>query len=226
MNKLDFNTFEVATPTFDEVAQESRQLETQFDEAAQAERRIAVIHRWDQLRRRLETWSALVNLRFQQDTRNEEYKRQREYLDELSPKLVELEVRMKRKFIRSPHRDELEKAIGSQAFALWEADILTYDPVIEADMVQESKLQAEYTELLAAAQLDFRGEKYNLSAITKFREDADRATRHDAEKVRWQWFADNRPALDRIFTDLVQLPCRRWPENLGSRILSNWATSE
>lgn len=205
MNNIDFHSFHVATPTYDQVARECGQLEAQFEGAIQHEDRIAVVHRWDKLRRRLETWNALVNLRFQQDTRNEEYKKAREYADELSPKLVDLEVRMKRKLLGSPHRAELQRSLGSQAFALWEADVLTYDPVIEADMVRESKLQAEYTELLAAAQLDFRGESYNLSAIAKFREDADRPTRHDAEQVRWQWFAANRPALDRIFGELVQL---------------------
>ena len=59
--------------------------------------------------------------------------------------------------------------------------------------------------------MEFRGEKYNLSGIVKFREDADRQTRHDAECVRWQWFADNRPALDRIFDDLVQAAARDGP---------------
>ena len=186
MNRtLDFHSFHVPTPTFDSVSAESARLESAFERATTADERSAAIQDWDQLRRRLETWESLTNLRFQQDTSNTEYKQAREYLDELRPKLTELEVRMKRKLVGSPHRAELQRQFGPQAFALWEADILTYDPVIEADMVREAKLQADYTELLAAAKLQFQGETLNHSGITKFREHADRDVRHGAEQVRW-----------------------------------------
>ena len=84
---------------------------------------------------------------------------------------------------------------------LWEADVLTFEPAIETDLVDEAKLEAEYTELLAAAKVEFQGQAYNLSEIVKFREHADRGTRHDAERARWTWFADNRPQLDRIYDD-------------------------
>ena len=160
---------------------------------------------WDKLRREIETWSALVYLRFNQDTGNAEYKAEREYCDELSPRLTDLDVRIKRLLLASSHRAALEQKFGKQAFALWEADIMAFDPKIEQHLVRENKLQAEYGELTAAAQVEFRGEKHNLSGIVKFREAADRRTRHDAEAVRWQWFADNRPVLDRIFDDLVKL---------------------
>ena len=34
---------------------------------------IAAVEQWDALRRRLGSWSVLAYIRFQQDTRNEEY---------------------------------------------------------------------------------------------------------------------------------------------------------
>jgi M3 family oligoendopeptidase len=99
----------------------------------------------------------------------------------------------------------VERKFGPQAFALWDADVLAFDPAIIDDLVREANLQAEYNELTAGAKLQFRGQTYNLSGIVKFREDADRQTRHDSETVRWQWYADNRPQLDRIYGDLVRL---------------------
>ena len=205
MATLDFHSFQVLTPTFESVAAEYQRFEAEFERAATANERIAAIRDWDQLRRRLETWESLTNLRFQQDTTNAQYKQAREYLDELRPKLTELEVRMKRRLVGSPQRDELQRQFGPQAFALWEADILTYDPVIEADMVREAKLQADYTELLAEAKLQFQGETLNHSGITKFREHADRQVRYGAEQVRWGWYDENRAALDRIYDELVHL---------------------
>jgi M3 family oligoendopeptidase len=99
----------------------------------------------------------------------------------------------------------LEQRLGAQAFALWEADILTYDPVIEADMVREAKLEANYTELLASAQLPFQGQTYNLSGIAKFREHPDRQVRRDSHAVSWNWFHQNRAALDNLYDELVKL---------------------
>ena len=195
----------VEKPVYDEVAREYAELETSFARAKNADECSEVVHRWDQIRRRLETWSALVSLRFNQDTGNEQYKTDREYSDELQPRLTDLDVRIKRLLLASPHRAALAKKYGEQAFALWSADVMSFEPAIQEQLVREAKLQAEYSEVMAAAKLKFRGQSLNHSAIVKYREDPDRNTRHEAELVRWQWYADNRPQLDRVFTDLVQL---------------------
>jgi M3 family oligoendopeptidase len=202
---LTIDDLTAPTPVYDDVAAKARQLEEALQNAKSADEQVAVVRQWDALRRELETWNALVNLRFNQDTRNEQYKKDREYCDELTPRLIDLEVRMKRLLLQSPYRAELEQKLGPQAFALWEADVMAFDPKIEQHLVREAKLQAEYSELTAGAKVQFRGQDYNLSGIQKFREDPDRQTRHDAEMVRWQWFADNRAQLDRIFDDLVKL---------------------
>jgi M3 family oligoendopeptidase len=205
MSTPHFRDINVPAPKFEDVAAEHQEIHRQFDAAADAAGRLAAIKRWDDLRRRLETWNALTNLRFNQDTRNEEYKKARDYADELRPKILELDVKMKRKLVASPFRRELQQRLGAQAFALWESDIMTYDPAIEQEMVREAKLEAEYIELQAAASLDFRGKKYNLSEIVKFREDPDRQSRYEAERVRWGWFAANSETMDRLFDDLVRL---------------------
>jgi M3 family oligoendopeptidase len=202
---LTIDDLKAERPQYEAVAEKYRALEAELTAAEQPASAIGVVQRWDQLRRELETWSSLVYLRFNQDTQNARFKADREYCDEITPRLTDLEVRVKRLLLASPHRQELERKLGRQAFALWEADVMAFDPKIEQHLVRESKLQAEYSELTAAAQVEFRGEKHNLSSIVKFREDADRQTRYGAERVRWQWFADNRPALDRIYDDLVKL---------------------
>ena len=205
MPTLHFRDIDVPAPTYEAAATEYDSIQQEFDRAADAGAALAAVKRWDALRRRLETWQSLTHLRFHQDTRNEAYKKARDYCDELRPKLIELDVRMKRKLVQSPLRRELQRKLGAQAFALWEADITTYDPAIEQEMVREAKLEAEYVELTASAKLEFRGRTYTHSEIVKFREDPDRQTRHEAERVRWGWYAQHREALDRIFDELVRL---------------------
>ncbi len=192
-------------PLYDEVAARYREFENGLVAATSGAAAAKAVKQWDAERRQFETWSNLVNLRFSQDTANAQFKADREYCDEITPRLTDLDVRMKRLLLVHPQRAVLERQFGKHAFALWEADVLAFDPAIEQPLVEEAKLHAEYSELIAGAKLSFRGEVCNFSKIVKFREDADRQTRHAAETVRWQWMADNRAQLDRIFDDLVHL---------------------
>lgn len=211
MAALDFHAFQVPTPTADGVAAEYAELTAGFDAAdalattAAETRRRELLAAWDRLRRRLETWESLVSLRFQQNTRDAAAKAAREYSDEIRPKLTGLSVGLKRRCLASPLRDVVARTYGDYVLAQWEADVLTFEPAIEPDLVEESKLEAQYTELLAAGSVEFLGRPHNLSEIVKYRENADRATRYGAESARWGWFAAKRERLDFLFDQLVRL---------------------
>ena len=202
---IRFEQITEPTPTYEAVAAEYAKFNADWDAATNVVDRVVVVSAWDKLQRRLATWGNLTDLRFNQDTSHADYKRAREYRDELRPKLTDLAIGLKRKLIASPHRAELERRFAPQAFALWEADVAAFDPRIQDDLVRESKLEAEYIDLLAAAKLEFQGATYNLSGLAKFRVDADRGVRYESNRVNWQWFADQRERLDRIYDDLVRL---------------------
>lgn len=196
-------TFEV--PTKEALQAEFEAIHAAFDAATTTAERVAAIDAWTASRDRRQTWSSLVGLHFSQDTKNPDFQAAREYRDQIEPALTDLDVAFKRKLLASPERATLEARLGKTAFALWEADARSFSPAIEDELVQESKLQSEYTQLLASARIPFRGTDYNLSSIGRFLVDADRATRREADRARWTWFAAQRPQLDRIFDDLVRL---------------------
>lgn len=204
-NPGNFSEITVETPTFEQAVAEYKAIHESLDKAQNPADSEVALRQWDDLRRRLNTWSELTHLRFHQDTQNESYKTARNYCDELTPKLTALEVEMQRRLLGSPHRPELERVLGKQVFLLWEAFVTTFDPVIESDLVQEAKLTAEYTELLASAQLEFEGNCVNLEGIRRYIQDTDRDVRYCAQKARWDFFSQNQAALDRIYHDLVQL---------------------
>ena len=202
---MHFDQMSPVEPEVDEIGREYDEINAAFDAAGDAAGRLAAVERWDQLRRRLETWSSLVYTHFSQDTRDEARKKAREYADKVSPKFQDLSVRFMKKLLASEHRAEIEGAIGKHAFALWENEISTFDPVIEDDLVKEANLDAEYTELLSSARFEFGGETVNLPGLYKYFESMDRGTRHDAYKAHWDWFEQNAEQLDRIYDDLVGL---------------------
>jgi len=205
MSSSDFATYSVLPPKYDEVAEEYRLINGRLDRAANGEEAIAAVEQWDRLRRQLGNWTTLVNIRFAQDTRNEEFIKNRELSDELEPKFTNLAVELKRRLLKSPHREALERRFGRHAFNLWKCDIAGFDPAIEADLVEQSKLVAEYKALLASAKFEFRGETLTLSEMAKFNEHTDRAVRHEANQLRWGWFGEKREEFDELFDKLVRL---------------------
>lgn len=202
---MHFSDISIVPAVYEDVAAQYKRFEYEFDGADTAEERVEVLRRWDGLRKQLETWGALVHLRFNQDTRIEERKRARDAFDEMKPRLTELKLGFVRKLLQSPHRQELEKSLGRQIFALWEAEVTTFDPAIAFDLVNESKLTARYTELLASAEIEYRGEACNLSTMRKFAEHPDRDVRRGAEELVSDWFVANGGELDALFGELVAL---------------------
>ena len=193
-----------AAPDMDAVAQRYRAFERALQSGSPATWS-STFHEWDVLRRELSTWASLTNLRFTQDTRNEQARAARDLVDELDPTLTNYETEMKKQFIASGERPRLEAELGTHAFRLWETDLKTFDPVIEDDLVVESKLTADYTSLIAGIEVDFNGEKLNLSGLGKYATDADRDVRHSAATAKWSAFAERGPQLDFIYSELVRV---------------------
>lgn len=162
------------------------------------------VREWDGLRREVSTYQALVELRYHQATDHPDAQARRQDWDEAQPHWTELMVAVKHALLTHPRRAELEQALGAQAFALWESEVLAFDPAIKDGLVAESGLTAEYVALVASARVSFHGEDLNLPELMKYRQHADRSVRHQAERAHWEWYGSNAGALDRIFGDLVE----------------------
>ncbi len=198
---ISFDSIAAATPDKAGLAAEYSALHQRLD-GGDLE---GALRDWDALRRRIDTWSALVGLRFAQDTTDATAKAAREYADTLAPEAADLETAFKLRLLGDPDRSGLERAAGSHAVRLWETDVTVFDPIIKPDLEEESRLEARYTEILAGAKLSIGGRTVNLAGLAPFAEDPDRSVRHEAERVRWAFFDQNGAELDQIYDDLVRL---------------------
>ncbi|NHN88488.1 M3 family oligoendopeptidase [Acetobacter conturbans] len=163
------------------------------------------LSRFDRERRTLDSWSALVHLRFAQDTTSEKAKEDRDYADHLSPKATAHEVSIKKRLLAEPLIDRARSVVGEHVIALWKSDITTFDTRIEQALEEEAKLTSAYTALLASARIEVGGETVNLSGLAPWLEHADRSVRHKAEQARWAFFAENGATLDDLYARLVAL---------------------
>jgi oligoendopeptidase F len=205
MSTTDFQAYTVPAPLYDDVAARYEQVTHALERAATDAEAIAAVEQWDKLRRELGTWTSLVYIRFHQDTRNEQYIKDREYCDELEPRLTNLAVGMKRRLMESPRRAAIENRFGKHAFDLWKCDIAAFDAAIEKDLVEQAGLVAEFKALLASAKFEFQGESLTLSELMKFNEHPDRPVRREAARLRWSWFGENEEQLDENYDNLVRL---------------------
>ncbi len=191
-------------PDFDAVAERYRTFDRALG-AGRAAQAAATVREWDGLRRELDTWSRLTRLRFTQDTRDERARAARERCDEWDAVFTGYDTGVKRRLAGNAARADLESSVGRHAFRLWDNDLATYAPEIEPDLVAESKLAAEYTRLTAEIEVDFNGERLNLSGLQKYASDPDRGRRADAAAARWTALGDRADELDALFDDLVHL---------------------
>jgi len=160
--------------------------------------------RWDGIRRGWKSWANVTRLRYTQDTRRDDYREAQRELDRRMPGVTSLDTAMKQRFLKSGERPALEAELGAQAIALWDADVTTFDDAIATDLVRESELTREYTELLAAATVSFEGEERSLGGLGTFLQDPARETRHAAQRAMWSTFSDRSERLDELFDALVR----------------------
>jgi M3 family oligoendopeptidase len=193
-----------AAPDMDAVAQRYRAFEQSLQSGSPASW-LPTFRAWDDVRRELDTWSSLTQLRFTQDTRDGAARAAVDRRDELEPTLTGFDAELKRRFVASSERRRLESDLGEHVFRLWESDLATFDPIVEADLIAESKLASEYTQLIAGIEIDFDGETLNLAALGRYATNADRSVRHAAATVRWDALGKRSADLDRIFDELVHV---------------------
>jgi len=198
---MHFQDIKASRPTEGSLAADHAAIMALLDAGGHA----AAVSQWDAARRVADTWSALVHLRFAQDTTNPEAKAEREYADALAPLAQGHEVSIKRRLLADPDRAAVEALVGAHVLRLWETDITVFNDAIAGDLEEESKLSARYTALLASARIELDGKVLNLSGLAPYAESADRAMRHAAEAARWDFFATNGDELDSIYDALVKL---------------------
>lgn len=198
---MKFSEITAPTPTAEGLAAAYGAINAKLDGGALAE----AVADWEVLRREVESWSALTHLRFEQNTADAAAKAALEYRDELAPTATSHEIALKRRLLGWAERPAIEAVAGAHALRLWETDITTFAPEIEADLQEESKLQARYTALLASARIEVGGEVVNLSGLAPYQQSLDRETRYAAEAGRWAFFAEHGEEFDAIYDALVKL---------------------
>ncbi len=182
-------------------------LET-FKNAQTIETQDAALEKVVALRTEFETMATLCSIRHTIDTKDAFYEGENDHFDQISPNYQELINGFYKALLDAKFRAALEKKWGKQLFTIAELALKTFEPTILNDLQEENKLTSEYTKLNASSRIEFRGQTYNATGMVPFEQSPDRETRREAAEAKWNWYAKNGEAYDRIFDDLTRVRTR------------------
>ena len=193
--------------SLEEFAAEIQEIIAQVKGAASAQEVMAARNRCNDLYIRLETAQALSYMRYSINTADEFYLAEKDYYDEMGPQAQNYLLEYTRAMLETPFRKELEESgqIIPLVFRSFEVELKSMSPEIIEDMIEENKLVSQYSQMMAAMEFEFRGEKLPRPMLMKFAKSPDRATRKEAYEVLGNTLKAHSQELDGIFHQLVQV---------------------
>ena len=153
----------------------------------------------------IETQGCIIYVLYTCYTDNEKYKKAQDKIDEMMPIMSKYGTEISKILVNAPYRPELEKKLGAFLFKKYENSLKAFDEKVMPELVKENKLASEYDVIMGGAQIEFRGEKLNLSQLGKYTQDKDRATRKEAAQAMDNWLKENDAKIGQLYDDLVHL---------------------
>jgi M3 family oligoendopeptidase len=203
-----FSEIEYRRPDLEKVQHTFKGLLEKFDTASDFNIQEAVITEINDLKAEFQTAGSIANVRNSIDSSNTFYEGEQEFYDTSEPIFRDLNIQFYKSLNNSPFKKQLEGKFGKQLFDIAEVSVRSFGQAVISDMQEENRLGTEYSKLVATAEVEFRGQKYNLAALEPFKQSTDRATRREAAVSEYAWWAANAEKFDSIYDKLVKIRTR------------------
>lgn len=201
---MNFNDFEYKRPELEAVSKKFADLLGQFSSAEDADQANQYFAEIADLRSDFMSMYSIAHIRHTVNTKDDFYEKEQTYFDSALPSYQELVTEFYKALIATPYREAIEEKWGSQLFVLAELSLKVFDSKVLEDLKTENKLKSDYVKIKAGAEIEFRGEKYNLSALVPIETDKDRNTRREASNAKWKFYEEQSAKMEEIFDELVK----------------------
>lgn len=205
---MKFSEMPYQRPDIEVMEKQFNTLLNEFNLAETVEAQKKALEEINTLRNNFQTNASIASVRNSINTTDQFYEKEQEFFDNNEPVIKDLNIQFYKALGNSRFKDELEKKFGNQLFNLADVSLKTFDPSIIEDLKEENKLGTEYTKLVAGAEVEFNGEKMNLTQLEAFMESTDREVRKRAFETKWKFFAQYEEKFDEIYDKLVKLRTR------------------
>ncbi len=151
------------------------------------------------------TNASLSYVRYSINTRDEFYKGEQDYYDEVGPILGEYMTKYASVMWESRFRPELEKLLPETFYPMVECQMKSFSPEIIPDLQEENALTTKYGQLMSQLTTEWRGAQKNIAFIRGFLEDKDREVRKEAANAIGKALSSVSDELDGIYDSLVKV---------------------
>lgn len=189
---------------FDEVEREFKEIIRGAENAGSGAELFEVHEKYYAWNSRISTRMTIAHIRHDIDTTDEFYNNEKEYYDEMQPRLANLVVEYKKVLYASPFRKYMEGKIGEVAFRNMELEMKSFDEKLVPLMQVENSLTTRYDKLIAGAKIEWEGETLNLSLLKPYLISGDRNVRKRAYEKYSEFFVSVADELDEIYDKLVK----------------------
>lgn len=202
---MKFSEYPYSRPNIDEVKDLFETHIQAIERATSAQQALEHIRDVQTLQNQLDTATQLVYIRNSIDTRDAFYDEEVAFWDEHQPIISDWVSQYYKAVLASPYRADFEQVLPATFFKIAEASLKIFDTHIIPLLQKENKLTTEYNKLVAAAEIEYKGNTYNLSELDAFGESTDRNERQAALTLKYGYFATHLAEFDRIFDELVKV---------------------
>lgn len=202
---MKFSQFVYKRPDLSQIQNQFKEQVEQLERANSAGKAKECVEKINRIREDFSTAHAICMIRFCMNTKDEFYKKEKDYFDSAGPVMDGLVNDYYRALVDSKFKDELENVYGKQLFSIANLAIKTFKPEILEDLIQENKLSTQYAELVSSAQIQFNGKKLTIPQLRAFALLADRTVRKQASEALYSFFSSNEEKSDEIYDQLVKL---------------------
>ncbi|MBU3742854.1 MAG: M3 family oligoendopeptidase, partial [Candidatus Kapabacteria bacterium] len=200
-----FGDLQYVRPDIDHLRAQMESMVTAFHAHPSVDETIALIRHWNTMRTHIGTMQSLAEVKFTQNVKDDDAKREKQFLDEQGPTITELFMLVQKEILASPHRDAIASVFGELFVIRLEEGDKVFRPEIKDLLVEEAELCTKYNDITASAKIEVDGKTYNLSTIAALSISPDRDTRKKASTAVYDFLADNKEAIESIYDRLVHL---------------------
>lgn len=166
---------------------------------------LKVINAFERYMSKFSTNITVISIRYSLNTTDETIAKYQDQVDEMMPLVSNLINMWNKVLVKVPFRAELEKKYSPYYFQMIENSLKSFDEKIIPELIEINKLSSQYDKILGSAQIEYKGQIYNISQMGKFTKSKLREERREASIKVDEFFQAHEQEIGDIYGKLVQL---------------------
>ena len=166
---------------------------------------LKVINAFERYMSKFSTNITVISIRYSLNTQDEKIAKIQDQVDEMSPLISALVNNWNKVLVNVPYRAELEKKFSPYYFKMIDNALKSFDEKIIPELIEINKLSSQYDKVLGSAQIEYKGQVYNIPQMGKFIKSKSREERREASIKVDEFFQEKEQEIGDIYGKLVLL---------------------